>query len=88
MNEALLVLNAGSSSIKFALFQCTQQIAQRPLLAGQIDGIGMAGDKDAPGMPAAQLAATDGAGKTLDKLDLLLAGTPEQQHRAALEFLV
>ncbi len=85
MSEALLVLNAGSSSIKFALFQRTQQISQRPLLSGQIDGIGVAGGM---GAHSAHLQTTDGAGGSLDELDLPLTGTPEQQHHAALEFLV
>ena len=37
MPEALLVLNAGSSSLKFSLFQADDP--PRPLLRGQIDGL-------------------------------------------------
>ncbi|MEL6967840.1 MAG: acetate/propionate family kinase, partial [Pseudomonadota bacterium] len=37
-NDAILTLNAGSSSVKFALF--TAEAAPRPLLTGQLDGIG------------------------------------------------
>ncbi|MEL6946931.1 MAG: acetate/propionate family kinase [Pseudomonadota bacterium] len=36
--DAILTLNAGSSSVKFALF--TAEAAPRPLLTGQLDGIG------------------------------------------------
>jgi len=39
MTEALLVLNAGSSSIKFALYACVQLL---PLCRGHIDALGTA----------------------------------------------
>lgn len=45
MSKAILVVNAGSSSIKFALFPLTKPIAQRAFVAGQIDGIGAADTK-------------------------------------------
>ncbi|MFN0318494.1 MAG: acetate/propionate family kinase [Burkholderiales bacterium] len=38
--RAILVINAGSSSIKFALFGWDQQLADTAVLHGQIDGIG------------------------------------------------
>ncbi len=40
MVDAILTLNAGSSSIKFALFAAQQPIPAKPELVGQIDGIG------------------------------------------------
>ena len=40
MSKAILTVNAGSSSIKFALFPLTKPIAQRAFVSGQIDGIG------------------------------------------------
>lgn len=41
-DEHLLTLNAGSSSIKFALFACDGDLGL-PVLAGQVEGIGTAG---------------------------------------------
>ena len=38
--KAVLVLNAGSSSLKFALFAIEPELAEHPALSGQIDGIG------------------------------------------------
>ena len=82
MADAVLTLNAGSSSIKFALFARGAAIPQRPELVGQIDGIGAAGGQ------GAHLKAKDAAGRTLDDSDLTLAGPAETQHKAALSFLV
>ncbi|MDO9093255.1 MAG: acetate/propionate family kinase [Rubrivivax sp.] len=76
MSDALLTINAGSSSIKFALFALTDPIPAQPEMVGQIDGIGA----------VPHLKAKDAAGKPLDDIDLPLAA--EGQHHAALEFLV
>ncbi|HEX8962807.1 MAG TPA: acetate/propionate family kinase [Rhodocyclaceae bacterium] len=76
MSDALLTINAGSSSIKFALFTRNGAIAQRPEISGQIDGIGA----------RPHIKAKDAAGRSLDDIDLPLAA--EGQHHAALEFLV
>jgi acetate kinase len=78
MTDALLTLNAGSSSIKFALFRRDNPVPVRPELVGQIDGIGAA--------QAAHLKVRDNSGRTLDDADLTLAG--ERPHRAALDHLV
>jgi acetate kinase len=40
MNRTLLVLNAGSSSIKFALYSCTDAPEPAPAWHGQVEGIG------------------------------------------------
>ena len=56
MSGVILTLNAGSSSLKFAMF-CTAQTQASPLLSGKISGIGTA--------PA--FAARDGQGNPLDK---------------------
>ncbi len=92
MTDSILTLNAGSSSIKFALFagrasvpQPTERRASVPRhaeLVGQIDGIGALG-----GQPA-HLKAKDGNGRTLDDIDLDLADPAETPHKAALIFLV
>ena len=44
MRDAILTLNAGSSSIKFALFARGTEIPRQPELVGQIDGIGASAD--------------------------------------------
>ena len=82
MAAAILTLNAGSSSIKFALFAHGETIPQQPELVGQIDGLGAAGGQ------RAHLKATDSNGQLLDDSDLELAGPAESQHRRALSFLV
>jgi len=79
MADALLTLNAGSSSIKFALFARASNgdpIPAQPELVGQIDGIGA----------KPHLKAKDKSGNTLDNADLPITG--EGQHRAALAHLV
>ena len=73
-NRTILTINAGSSSIKFALYPFVADAARKPLLSGQIDGIGA----------AARLLAKDG-----DKLgvtdDALPAGI---RHAEALDALL
>ncbi|MBI4983872.1 MAG: acetate/propionate family kinase [Rhodocyclales bacterium] len=76
MSNALLTLNAGSSSIKFALFALAAPIPAQPELVGQIDGIGA----------KPHLKAKDKNGRALDDIDLPLAASG--QHHAALDFLV
>ena len=76
MADGILTLNAGSSSIKFALFDAAEPIASRPELAGQIDGLGA----------RPHIKAVDARGRRLDDVDLPLA--TDAPHRAALAFLV
>ena len=45
MNQGILTINAGSSSIKFALFPRAQSISPVAEVSGQIDGIGTAATK-------------------------------------------
>ena len=78
MADALLILNAGSSSIKFALFPLADEIPQQPLMSGQIDGIGA----------KPHLKAKEAHGKVLDDADLKLDGPAEHQHKAAMAYLV
>ncbi|PMS14720.1 acetate kinase [Trinickia dabaoshanensis] len=72
--HAVLVLNAGSSSIKFGLFDCSSGAASRLALAGgEVDGIG-----GTDGIDGAMTFAVDGAApRTLRRGD----GDP---YRAAL----
>ena len=76
MDDALLTLNAGSSSIKFALFRREHPIPAKPELVGQIEGIGA----------RPHIKARDARGHALDNDDLRLSG--DGQHRQALGFLV
>jgi len=82
MSDAILTLNAGSSSIKFALFARAATIPQQPELVGQIDGIGAAGGQ------RAHLAARDASGRAMDNLDLDLGGAADSPHKNALRLLV
>ena len=75
MDDGILTLNAGSSSIKFALFARRDPIPHVPELAGQIDGLGA----------RPHLKARDASGRVEDS-DLPLER--EGPHRAALAFLV
>ena len=81
MSDAILTLNAGSSSIKFALFARGAEIPRQPELVGQIDGIGAAGQ-------AAHLKVKDAAGQALDDSDLQLDVPGLTPHQAALRLLV
>jgi acetate kinase len=76
MADGILTLNAGSSSIKFALFERRDPVARAPEMVGQIDGIGA----------RARLRAKDRGGKRLDEVELSL--DRDQAHHAALGFLV
>ena len=76
---AILVLNAGSSSIKFAVFPLRPDgEPAAPALRGQIDGLGTA--------PHLRACAADGS--TLADFDLALDGAAAQQHDAALPVLM
>ncbi len=81
MADAILTLNAGSSSIKFALFArgASGAVPPQPELVGQIDGIGARGQQ-------AHMKARAGNGAKLEDTDLPLDG--EAPHRAALAYLV
>lgn len=74
MNEAILTLNAGLSSIKFALFAHADEIPSAPEIVGQIDGIGA----------RSHLKVKDKAGKVVGDVDLPVTNA---RHRAALTFL-
>ncbi|MCB1907895.1 MAG: acetate/propionate family kinase [Rhodocyclaceae bacterium] len=73
--KGVLVLNAGSSSLKFALFAQDGSLAEQPVLAGQVEGIG--------GEPS--LHARDAGGARFHEAIRLTDGTDQNaQHRAAL----
>ena len=74
--QGILVINAGSSSIKFALYQLDGTLKDKPAVSGQIDGIGA----------QAKLIAKDHKGKHEVALDV--KGEQEEQHKLALDFLL
>ncbi len=63
MKQAILTINAGSSSIKFALFPLNHQISPQAEVSGQIDGIGTS---------ATKMVAKDKAGEKI--ADQMIAG--------------
>ena len=75
--KAILILNAGSSSLKFALYPLNGALASVPAISGQVEGIGAAPElstKMADGRRATEAVAT--------------ASTQlEQQHRDSLTHL-
>ena len=71
MPNAILVLNAGSSSLKFSIFR-TEQSAGQLLAHGQVEGIGI----------APRLHLRGGAGEVLD--EQALAGGKSLDHEDAL----
>lgn len=76
MNEAILTLNAGSSSIKFALFRHQVPLSPVPEVMGQIDGIGAHG----------HFVARDHSGNLIEDCDLQMPAAG--RHRVAVHFLV
>jgi acetate kinase len=74
--KAVLVLNAGSSSLKFALFDCEPELAAIPDLVGQIEGIGA----------TPELSARTANGARYHEVVRTTGGQTEQ-HRAALDHL-
>ncbi len=80
MTDAVLTINAGSSSIKFALFERDDPVQPQAALRGELDGIGA----------QPRLKARDAQGAVLAELTFAeLAGLPaDEQHRRSLDFLV
>jgi len=77
---AILTLNAGSSSIKFALFEHADPLQPQAALRGELDGIGA----------QPRLKARDAQGAVLAELTFAeLTGLPaEEQHRRTLDTLM
>ncbi len=77
--KALLVLNAGSSSLKFALYAIAPELAATPALAGQIEGIGL----------SAQLHARDHRGAHFDTaIPAPATDDLDAHHQQALDTLL
>ena len=74
MKQGILTINAGSSSIKFALFELNSGLARHPSLSGQIDGLGA----------EARLVATHGSGQAFPEVVL----KPGVQHQEAFDELL
>ena len=73
MNEPILVINAGSSSIKFAIFETRADRAASAMVQGQVERIGQ----------SAHLTASDLDGSTL--VDKPVAGKDHADALAAIE---
>ncbi len=80
MTQAILTINAGSSSIKFALFAREGVEPPRDVLRGELDGIGA----------RPRLRTRDAQGGALDarEFDELASLSAAEQHRRCLDFLV
>ncbi len=84
MSDAILVINSGSSSIKFALFPYSgpageSGVAASPVLHGQIEGIGA----------QPHMKAKDALGVVLHDANLQIgAKDSDKQHRETLGFLL
>lgn len=74
MKQGILTINAGSSSIKFALFELNDGLARHPSLSGQIDGLGA----------EARLVAINGSGLAFPEVGL----KPGVQHQGAFDELL
>jgi acetate kinase len=78
MSDAILVLNAGSSSIKFSLFEGHLRPSREALICdGEVDGIGH----------RAHFVARDGAGKSLADQDMQQAASHEDALAALLKWM-
>ena len=71
--KAVLVLNAGSSSLKFALYAVNGDVAEAPAVSGQVEGIGAT--------PEVTLKTADGQRFTEP---VVTSGGQGEQHRDAL----
>ncbi|MDR3214409.1 MAG: acetate/propionate family kinase [Azoarcus sp.] len=74
--KSILVLNAGSSSLKFALFPLEPTLAEHPALSGQIEGIGA----------TPKLSAKKTTGARYQE-DIAVSGDQTEQHRQSLAYL-
>ncbi|MDR2624816.1 MAG: acetate/propionate family kinase [Zoogloeaceae bacterium] len=77
MSQAILTINAGSSSIKFALFPIVEKtLGDAAVISGQIDGIGT---------PVAKLVAKNKEGEKIANNDLPIANP---DHQKAFDYLL
>ncbi len=72
--RAVLVLNAGSSSLKFALYALNGELAAAPAISGQVEGIGA----------SPEVTIKTAAGERIEEA-VDTAGSQGEQHRAALD---
>jgi acetate kinase len=77
MKKSILTINAGSSSIKFALFQLAKPLSEQATVSGQIDGIGS---------EETRLLAKDHTGERI--VDELLPDAASTDHQLSLDHLL
>jgi acetate kinase len=75
--QGILTINAGSSSIKFALFELANPLSEKASIAGQIDGIGT---------DAIHLVAKNSAGQRI--ADQAVPGGAATNHQQAFDHLL
>ncbi len=74
--KTILVLNAGSSSLKFALFAIEPELSDEAVLSGQIEGLGA----------SPTFSAKDAAGNVFNERVIMDGADLETQHADALSF--
>ena len=75
--KAVLVLNAGSSSLKFALYPFEPTLSEHPALSGQVEGIGA----------TPRFSARDALGERFEADVPVQSASQREQHRDSLAFL-
>lgn len=78
MKGSILVVNAGSSSLKFAIFDVKANALLERAAYGEIDRIGI----------APHVVARDQTGSTVEDLDITPSSDGDTGHRRALEWLI
>lgn len=76
MNGCISVINSGSSSIKISLFDKLEEGEPRPVLQGQVDGIGV----------APRFKARSAEGQVLE--DLAWENGPERNHKSLMAYII
>ena len=76
--KAVLVLNAGSSSLKFALYPFEPTLSEHPALSGQVEGIGA----------TPRFSARDALGERFEADVPVQSASQREQHRDSLAFLL
>ena len=76
--KAVLVLNAGSSSLKFALYPFEPTLSPQPALSGQVEGIGA----------TPRFSARDALGERFEADVPVQSALQHEQHRESLAFLL
>ncbi len=92
MIRAILTINAGSSSIKFALFEWEVTLSSEPALYGEVDGIGTEPRlraHDAAGTALADIPLSEALSGVLNEVNTEVNTSPTDEHyQRTLDFLL